>query len=525
MYEIIGRYPKGQRLTQDMVWDYVHPTDRENVLQAVRVALEERRPFRVDHRIMRNDGEIGWIQASGQFILGPNGEVVRLFGIALDITERKLAEARVAFYALYDSLTGLPNRLQMERLIASALESAQQHGHEAAVFVMDLDRFKNINDALGHSVGDTLLQAVPDRLRRGLHAADIIGRLGGDTFIVVLHRVERASDIAAVANGLLRLLREPFSALTHELRLSASIGVSIYPNDGREADGLIKSAEGAMYNAKERGRDRIQFCAPDQQAQAIDRLTLELDLTRALERHEFVLHYQPIIDFGSGRIIAVEALIRWMHPARGLIAPGQFIPLAEDTGLIVPIGEWVIGEACQQIKVWRNAGLRELRVAVNVSARHIRQENFTAMLARVLEREGVDPGSLVVEITESTIMQDPQALDTVKAVKGLGVQLSLDDFGTGYSSLAKLRQFPFDIIKIDQSFVQELDVYDETVAKAVVSLGHSLNMSVIAEGVETASQCDRLRKLSCDGMQGFFFSRPLPADDFRELLRRDERLG
>ena len=523
MYQIIGRYPKAQRLTQDAVWEWVHPEDRDAVIHAVRAALEERRAFRIDHRIIR-DGEVRWLQASGQFILSPNGEVVRLFGIALDITERKLAEERLAFYALHDALTGLPNRLQMELLIAVAVKSAKEHGHAVAVLALDLDRFKNINEALGHAIGDKLLQAVPDRLRAGLGSGDLVGRLGGDTFIVLLHHVELDSEIGATADRLLRLLREPFSAEAHEMRLSASVGISVYPNDGLEADGLIKSAEGAMFNAKESGRDRIAFCAPDQLTQAVDRLTLELDLSRALERDEFVLHYQPIVDFRSGKIVAAEALIRWNHPVRGFVAPGHFIPLAEDTGLVVPIGEWALSEACRQIKAWRDAGLGDLRVAVNVSARHIRQTNFAATLSQVLEAATVDPALLVVEITESTIMHDPQALDTVKALKALGVHLSIDDFGTGYSSLAKLRQFPFDIIKIDQSFIRELGVYDETVAKAVVTLGHSLNMFVIAEGVETASQCNQLRSLSCDGMQGFFFSRPLPAEGFSELLARDERL-
>ena len=523
MNEIMGRDSRSPRLTKESIWEYVHPDDREDVIRAVEAARDERRAFRVDYRIVRPDGEVRWVQGSGQFVFGKKGAAVRLFGIALDITERKLAEERLASYALHDGLTGLPNRLHMERWIAQSL-TAEQDGCFVAVLVLGIDRFKNINDALGHAVGDTLLQAVPNRLRTGLAADDLIGRLGGDTFIVVLHRVERDADIAPIANNLLRLLREPFATDAHNLRVSASIGVSMYPRDARDADGLIKSAEGAMFNAKESGRDRVQFCAWDQQTQAVDRLRLGIDLSNALENDEFVLHYQPIVDFRTGMIIAAEALIRWVHPSRGLVAPGHFIPLAEDTGLIVPIGEWAIGEACRQMRTWRSAGLRDLRVAVNVSARQMRLENFTTTVSRALKDAGVDPESLVVEITERTIMNDPQVLETIKAVKRLGVRLSIDDFGTGYSSLANLRQFPFDIIKIDQSFVKELDVYDETVAKAVVALGHSLNMVVIAEGVETVTQRDRLRELSCDGMQGFLFSRPLSGEDFARLLARDERL-
>jgi diguanylate cyclase (GGDEF)-like protein/PAS domain S-box-containing protein len=524
MYEIVGRYSKSDRLDQDKIWEYVHPDDRAAVTESVRSALLGDRSFRVDHRVVRQDGEVRWIQSSGQVVIGADGEVIRLFGIALDITERKLGEDRLAFFALHDGLTGLPNRLKMERIIAQSLLEDGADGYRAAVMILDLDRFKNINDALGHAVGDTLLQAISNRLRPALGKGDVIGRLGGDTFIIILRRIEDEVDVQGAAERALKRLLRPITAGGHELRISASVGVSVYPTDGLNADDLIKSAEGAMYVAKESGRNRVQMCAPDQQTLALDRLELENALSHALDRREFVLHFQPIVDFKSGKIVAAEALIRWNHPTRGMVPPGQFIPMAEDTGLIVPIGEWAIRQACRQIKIWRAAGHHDIRVAVNISGVHIRLKNFATTLSQAIDWAQVDPSALIVEITESTMMSTPQALETIQAVKKLGVSLSLDDFGTGYSSLANLRHFPFDVIKIDRSFVKELDVYDETVAKAVVALGHSLDMSVIAEGVETITQRDRLRELSCDGMQGFLFSRPLPAYEFSEMLSRDKRL-
>jgi diguanylate cyclase (GGDEF)-like protein len=387
---------------------------------------------------------------------------------------------------------------------------------------MDLDQFKHINDSLGHAVGDQLLQSVAQRLAGCVRQSDTVSRQGGDEFVVLLPQVEHAEDAALSAQKLLVALAPPHRIDRFDLHISISIGISLYPDDGQDAETLIKSADTAMYHAKENGRNNYQFFAPSMNARAVQRQSIEASLRRALERQEFVLHYQPKINLHSGAIVGVEALIRWQHPERGLLPPAQFVPIAEDSGLIVPIGRWVLSEACRQTQAWLQAGLPAITVAVNTSAVEFRAPDFLENIRSTLATSGLAPRSLELELTESVLMRDAEATNAMlHALSELGIKLAVDDFGTGYSSLSYLRQFPIDTLKIDQSFVNQIthNPDDATLVSAVISMGKSLKQRVIAEGVETPEQVAFLRDQQCDEGQGYYFGRPVAAEALAALLQ------
>jgi diguanylate cyclase (GGDEF)-like protein len=390
-----------------------------------------------------------------------------------------------------------------------------------AVLFLDLDRFKHINDSVGHVVGDRLLQSVSRRLFTCVRSSDTVSRQGGDEFVILLWEVRHAQDAAITADKVLLALRAPHHIDQHELHITGSIGIVTYPDDGVDSETLMKKADFAMYHAKETGRDNYQFFKSEMNVRAIERQSLEDSLRHAIERRELSLHYQPKMNRASGEIIGVEALIRWNHPQRGLVAPVQFIAIAEECGLIVPIGRWVLGEACRQARAWQLAGLPPTCVAVNISAVEIRAPDFVSGLREILAKTGLEPRFLELELTETVLMEDSRSVaDVLRELKNIGVLLALDDFGTGYSSLSYLKRFPIDALKIDQSFVRDLttDADDASIVTAVIGMGKSLHMRVVAEGVETREQLEILQQHGCPQGQGYFFSRPVPAKEFGRLL-------
>jgi diguanylate cyclase (GGDEF)-like protein len=440
----------------------------------------------------------------------------------LEDTAREMT-LQIAHSAQHDVLTGLPNRMLLNDRITQAIALAPRHLKQVAVLFLDIDGFKHINDSLGHPIGDRLLQSVATRLVDCVRASDTVSRQGGDEFIVLLSEAEQWEDAAMLAKKMLLAVAEAHTVDLHDLHVTMSIGVSIYPDDGADAETLIKNADTAMYQAKENGRQGYQFFRKAMNVRAVERQSIEESLRQALDRQEFVLHYQPKVDLRTGTITGAEALIRWMHPTRGLIPPDQFISIAEDSGLIRPIGAWALREACRQARSWQDARL-PVTTAVNVSAIQLRDEGFLAGLWAILGESGLDPGSLELELTESVLMKEAEAAAAIlRGVRERGVQVALDDFGTGYSSLSYLRHFPIDMLKIDQSFVRQITSAsgdDTSIVTAVIGMAHSLNLRVIAEGVETSEQLAFLRAHDCDEAQGFLFCPPVPAEEFAGMLTR-----
>jgi diguanylate cyclase len=442
-----------------------------------------------------------------------------------DITERKSAEARIQHLAYHDPLTGLPNRnLLMDRLDHD-LAQASRNDRKLAVLFVDLDRFKTINDTLGHAVGDVLLDHVGARLKETLREGDTIGRLGGDEFVIVLPSVLLARDAAQVATKAIRVLSAPFSIAGHELHVTASIGIGVYPGDGEDRDTLIKHADVALYQAKDRGRNNYQFFSRDMNRQSHERLILENALRRAIERSELELHYQPQVALASGAITGVEALVCWRHPKRGMVPPAQFIPIAEETGLIAPISEWVLRSACAQCRAWQKMGLPRFRVAVNLSARQLRRADLLTVICWVLKETQLDPAYLELEITESSVMHEPEeAIRTLQELNAIGVQLAMDDFGTGCSSLGSLKRLPLDRLKIDSSFVRDIpaDADDVAIVQAILALAHQLGLGVVAEGVERQEQWRFLKERRCPEIQGNLVSPPRPAAAIPTLFNQTQ---
>lgn len=436
---------------------------------------------------------------------------------------RRQAEDRVRHLAHFDDLTGLPNRTMFNQRLSHALARARRAEEPLAVLFIDLDRFKNVNDTLGHDAGDQALVEISQRLRGCLREVDTVSRLGGDEFVVLIEGAGQPADAAEVAQKILAAVARPVVLEEQEFHLTASIGISTWPGDGDDLLGLMKNADIAMYRAKEQGKNIFQFYSAQINTHTLARVALESDLRHALERNEFLLHFQPKVDIPGNRIVGVEALVRWQPPGKALVPPGLFIPLAEETGLIVPIGEWVLRTACLQNKAWQDAGLPRLRIAVNLSPRQFTHEHLLEDVARMLAQSGLDAADLELEITESMVMRDPErAITLLGGLKAMGIHLSMDDFGTGYSSLSYLKRFPLDSVKIDRSFIRDLpgDSDDAAITQAIIAMAHSLRLGVIAEGVETQDQLRFLRANGCDEMQGYLFSKPLPEADITLLLRR-----
>ena len=470
----------------------------------------------------RKNGEIYPEWLSIGTVKDDQGKVVNYISIFNDITQRKESEQHIQFLAHYDSLTKLPNRALFGDRLMQALAAAKRSDEKVALLFLDLDRFKSINDSLGHLSGDQLLQSVAARLKSCVREVDTVCRQGGDEFMVLLPGIERAEDAAHVAMKIVTSMSEAHFVEDSNLIVTFSIGISIYPDDAGDSQAMIKNADAAMYHAKEKGRNNFQFFTPDMNAEASERLVLESDLRRAVQQGEFVLHYQPQTDNRSGKVVGIEALIRWMHPDRGMISPAKFIPIAEDCGLINAIGEWVLRTACIQNKKWQDEGVLKVPMAVNISALQFHQKDFRDTIAHALRDSGLEPGYLELELTESITVKDVETtVRLLNELKLMGVLISIDDFGTGYSSLSYLKRFPIDKLKIDQSFVRDIttDADDAAIVQTIISMGHGLRLKVIAEGVETAEQILFLKERQCDEIQGYYFSKPLPAEEFARFVR------
>jgi diguanylate cyclase (GGDEF)-like protein/PAS domain S-box-containing protein len=488
-------------------------------------ALEENGVVRgAEVEVYRRDGTKKWLLLSLRAVRDASGNVALHEGTVEDISDRKVAQERVQYLAYYDALTGLPNRTLLQDRLSKALASAHRQNDKVALLFLDLDRFKNINDSLGHSVGDLLLKDVAERLKRTAREQDTVARLGGDEFLIVVTDVNSIPDAAVTAERFMDAMTPEFVIQGHPLSISCSLGISIFPEHGADGETLIKNADAAMYCAKDYGRDNFRFFTEDMNAQVVERLTLENSLRMALDNQELFLVYQPQMDIGTGRITGLEALLRWQHPELGLVPPDKFIRIAENSGLITPIGEWVLRTACSQARRWQDEGLPPLPVAVNVSAVQFRQQGFRELIGRVLSKTGLGCQYLELELTESLLLSNADMTSSVlRELKDMGLKLAIDDFGTGYSSLSYLKQFPFSKLKIDRSFIRDVAVNsdDAAITTAIISMAKSLSLKVIAEGVENEAQMSFLRALRCDEIQGYYFSKPLTVDEVSAKLRGD----
>ncbi len=533
MYHLFGIDPGNGEPSRDTQLERVHPEDKDSVSRALVEALRKVRPYGFDFRIVLPDGTERSVHEEAEVIFDKNGAAIRMVGATQDISERKEVEGQIRLLAYYDGLTLLPNRRLFMEKLDLALENARRREGSLAVLFLDLDRFKQINDTLGHGAGDRLLQGVAERLRKCLRSSDAVARgealnltddvarLGGDEFIVSITNVTRGEDAARVARRLQEALEQPFKLDENEVFVTASIGISLFPQDGTDLESLLKNADAAMYHAKDAGRSNYQFYSKSMNAAALQRLTLENKLRRALERGEFQLYFQPQIDVRSWSIIGAEALIRWRHPHLGLIQPVDFIALAEETGLILPIGEWVLRTACAQAKAWQDAGHEPLVMAINISGRQFHDKNLAQTIGQTIGAIELDPRRVELEITESVLMHSvDETVNTLKALRAMGPRIAVDDFGTGYSSLSYLRRFPIDTLKLDQSFIQDSvkDRGTAAIVAGVIDMAHGLGLEVIAEGVETAEQRTLLFQDGCHIMQGYLFGRPVPASEFAQLL-------
>ena len=535
-WRILGHQSETGALPATAFFNTVHADYAQRLTQACERAVANGEGFAIDYRVVLAGGTVRHVHQQVEVVEHQSdGCAARLAGALHDITLRKDAEEQIRRLAYFDPLTGLPNRLLFSEQLLKAISQAERHGRRVAIMFVDLDNFKRVNDTLGHKAGDELLRVASSRLGSALRAHDTvsrqyseqaphsIARLGGDEFTVLLTDLPDPEIAASVAGRLVRALAEPITVQSTEVFVGGSIGVAVYPEDGTDIDTLLMNADTAMYRAKAAGRGGFQLYDRSMNARALDRLRMETRLRRALERKEFVLHYQPRIDVVSKMIVGAEALIRWRHPERGLLPPGEFIPMVEDSGLVIPIGEWAIRTVCEQSAAWTAAGLHTVPIAVNLASTHLRERGLPALVREALARHGVPASCLEIEVTESILLADPElSVSIAQELAAMGVNLSIDDFGTGYSSMSYLKKLPISALKIDRSFVRDLgvDPDDEAIVGAIIALGHSLKLKVVAEGVETQSQLRFLQTLGCDEYQGFLSSRAIEPEAFASLLER-----
>ncbi len=533
VYKICGKKSHEPVKGLETVLEWVHPEDRSMVRKAFQDVISNQQPFSIDHRIFSPDGEIQYIHQKAELKKDQDGSPRLMLGTMQDITQRIETENKIRTLAYFDSLTGLPNRTLFTEHANQALHVAKRNKMDLALIYLDLDRFKRINDTLGYTVGDRVLERISDRLKKTIRDSDVIAkvqtdteevslaRLGGDEFTILLTGLIETDHTANVAQRLLEHVAMSLAVDERELFLTASIGISSYPTDGDDIDTLMKYADTAMFQAKKNGGNHFQFYTESMNASAMERLEMEAKLQRAIENDELVLHYQPKVESASEKIIGLEALVRWNHPEMGLVPPGQFIPLAEETGLIIPIGEWVLETACKQNHAWQQAGYTPVSIGVNLSALQFGQQDIIPIILRILGSSQMNPHYLELELTESVLMQNiEESIIVLHEMKEIGLELSIDDFGTGYSSLNYLKKLPLDTLKIDRSFVIDITTNknDAAIAKSIIALGKNLNMKVIAEGVETQEQLSFLRDEGCDQIQGYLISKPMPADEVIQFL-------
>ncbi|MES2352973.1 MAG: EAL domain-containing protein [Pseudomonadota bacterium] len=504
-------------------WEQPGMTQREEEWDAHKAVLAARQPFHdFTYRWIDSAGKLFYVCTSGRPVFDAQGNFKGYRGTGRDVTERMLAESRIQFLAYHDGLTALPNRTMFTQILGHGLSLARRHNKKLAVLFLDLDRFKAINDTLGHEAGDSLLQEVARRLKDCLRKSDTVARFGGDEFVVLLEEIPDTNHISIVATKILNALVKPMTLANQELHVTASVGISIFPEDGQDEQSLMKNADIALYRTKEGGKNSFRLYSEQMNTYSFQRLAMESDLRHALEHDEFELYYQIKLDLRSNDVTGMEALLRWNHPRDGMVSPAQFLAIAEETGLIVPIGKWVLRTACMQNKAWQDEGLPHLRVAVNLSARQFADESLLRDVIQTLEETGLPPDCLELEITESMVMRAPEkAVQILTELKALGVQLAIDDFGVGYAALANIKRFPVDTIKVDRSFINNIAKQGEekSLTEAIIAMGKTLSLTVVAEGVETQEQYDFLREKACDEFQGFYFSKPLEQSKFVELLR------
>ncbi len=520
LYDILG-VEKGVQPSQEQFLSTLHEADRERVHQLLMSAVQERSPFELEARIRLADGKERFMQLRGQVTKVYKNNRVRMTSIIYDITERKESEKRLIYLANYDTLTCMPNRNLFQDRLKHAMVKAKRKNSQLALLYLDLDHFKAVNDALGHQAGDKLLVEAAERIKRCIRESDTAARLGGDEFTIILEQIDKNGQVAVVAKNLLAHLSQNYRIDNNEVIISASMGITMYPGDGKDVDTLLRKADSAMYFAKEQGRNNYHFFTEELNQQAQERLQLENGLRMALERDQFQLHFQPQIELKTGRIIGAEALLRWTLDHNG-ISPKRFIPILEETGCIVQIGKWVLVEACKAAKEWEKQGYGNLRIAVNLAARQLRQPDIIDVVKDALESSGLAPEYLEIELTESTLIDTSISKQNLERLEQLGVRLAIDDFGTGYSSLSYLKQYSVDVLKIDQSFITDInkDKDDDAVTSAMVALSHKLDMKVIAEGVETIEQLEYLKGLGCDQAQGFLIAEPMIKDQFESWMAK-----
>lgn len=522
--KVLGYRP--DELLGGSAFDLFHPEDNKSKRRAFTKLLDTPSEESVCYRVRHKSEKYIWLETRTKAIRnGETGEIMEIVCVSRDITARKESEERLLYLANYDSLTGLPNRALFRDRLRRAIARAQRNKTKVALMFLDLDRFKTINDSLGHHAGDQLLRSVSRRLKQQGREGDTIARLGGDEFTVILEGIHDQEDATKVAEKILELMQSPFRLDGHEVVVTPSIGITIFPDDASDMRSLLKNADTAMYRSKEQGRNGFHFYTADMNAKAYESLLLENNLRHAMERNELRLFFQPQIDLHSQAIIGMEALLRWEHPEQGLLQPESFIPFAEETGLIIPLGKWVLRTACEQARQWSKSGF-SVRVAVNLSMYQFIEQDFVSHVTEALQATDLPPQLLELEITESFLAQNvDHAAETLRQLHGLGVHLSVDDFGTGYSSLSYLKQFPLNTLKIDRSFVSDIshDPDSTTIAEAIIALGKSLRLNVIAEGVETEEQVFFLRNHGCDLVQGFLFSHPMSAEKVMGWLRRNRQ--
>ena len=523
LYRLYGRESGLASGTDDLL-DGVHPEDIKALRTVLNAAIGGHSAFDLDHRVHLADGTNRWLRSQGRVELGSDGVAVRICGTAQDITEEKTAGEALVHQALHDPLTGLPNRALVLDRVTQALARLARTPSTVGLLFVDIDRFKVVNDSLGHPAGDQILLAMATRLQSTLRVGDTLARFGGDEFVVLCEGLTGEVEAIGMADRIADAMVQPLSSGMGELVVTVSTGIALASSPLVSAESLLRDADAAMYRAKDEGRARSAVFADSMRTKAIGRLNTEVSLRQAIAKSELELHYQPIVELPSCRIVGVEALVRWHHPVRGLILPDQFIPIAEETGLIMPLGAWVLREAVDQARVWQErSGSAALSMAVNLSGSQIAQPEIVELVADVLERSGLPPQCLELEITESVLMKDaPAAVKILEALKTLGVRMSVDDFGTGYSSLSYLKRFPIDTLKIDKSFVDGLgvDPEDSAIVRAITSLATALNLTALAEGVEARIQMERLVDLGCGRAQGYYFARPAPAADIGDMLAR-----
>jgi diguanylate cyclase (GGDEF)-like protein/PAS domain S-box-containing protein len=518
-----GKEAAGRPLEE--VFRIIDATTREAAPNPMTLAMRENNTVGLTPNcvLIRRDGAETAIEDSAAPIHDRRGQVTGAVIVFRDVSAARALTVRMSYLAQHDSLTDLPNRMLFSDRLTEAIAMAQRYRRNLAVLYMDVDRFKHINDSLGHDVGDRLLQSIAVRLYACVRSSDTVSRQGGDEFVILLSEVTHVEDAGVIAEKILNALKTPYRIDDHDLHLTVSIGIASYPEDGAEAEALMKNADLAMYHAKDNGRNNYQFFQAEMNVRAVERQSVENGLRKAMGRQEFVLYYQPKMNLLTNAIVGVEALIRWRHPQRGLVPPAQFIPVAEQCGLIVPIGRWVIREACRQARAWQDAGLMPVRVAINISAVELHDKDFVASVRSILTETGLEPRYVEFELTETFLLQDSNSTSLVlRALKDLGVGLALDDFGTGYSSLSYLNRYPIDTLKIDRAFVRDIttDSDDASIVSAVISMGKSLHMSVVAEGVETQEQLAFLKQQNCPEAQGFLLNQPVGAEAFTRLLGR-----